>query len=250
MTSAIAAEGRSRFVSIAFALIVATLPATSLAAVRVKAPADGRMLTITGNSAADDVTVAFDAQNGAIDVTANGMPVGQYPAGSLEVMRIRLGGGNDSLGVQLFSNGLLHLRMLDVNLGGGDDFAMLRVDPTVMLSVNGAGGHDTVNYLGDTSAFRSVELIASAIAMVNNGGGTGGLGYSCSGSTCTCDKSIENDCEDMSGICTDDTVDALITCINGWLTTHCVCTKAMTVQGTDFLNGAVLTGGVLTRVAP
>ena len=52
------------------------------------------------------------------------------------------------------------------------------------------------------------------------------LGYTCSNGTCTCDKSIENDCADMSAVCTDATVDALINCINGWLTTHCTCTKA------------------------
>lgn len=59
------------------------------------------------------------------------------------------------------------------------------------------------------------------------GSGPRGLGYSCSNGTCTCDKSIENDCADMSAVCTDATVDALIACINGWLTTHCVCTQAM-----------------------
>ena len=61
------------------------------------------------------------------------------------------------------------------------------------------------------------------------GGGGRRLSYSCTSSgSCTCDKSIENDCEDMSAVCTDDTVDTLINCINGWLTTHCTCTKAKT----------------------
>ena len=58
------------------------------------------------------------------------------------------------------------------------------------------------------------------------GGGGQRLGYSCTNGTCTCSKSIENDCEDMSAVCTDATVDGLINCINGWLTTHCTCTKA------------------------
>ena len=57
------------------------------------------------------------------------------------------------------------------------------------------------------------------------GGGSRGLSYSCTNGTCTCDKSIENDCANMSGVCTDATVDALINCINGWLTTHCTCTQ-------------------------
>lgn len=30
----------------------------------------------------------------------------------------------------------------------------------------------------------------------------------------------------MSGVCSDDTVDDLIDCINGWLTTDCSCTLA------------------------
>lgn len=63
-------------------------------------------------------------------------------------------------------------------------------------------------------------------ALVRGGSNHQRLGYSCTGNSCECDKSIENDCEDMTGVCTDGTVDAVIACINGWLTTHCVCTKA------------------------
>ena len=80
-------------------------------------------------------------------------------------------------------------------------------------------------------------------AAVRRGGG-GSRGYTCKNGSCECDKSIENDCEDMSGVCTDATVDALINCINGWLTTHCSCTKALKVRGTR--PGRVIgTGGVL-----
>jgi len=68
--------------------------------------------------------------------------------------------------------------------------------------------------------------VASTEAELIRGGGSGGLGFTCSGGLCTCDKSIENDCEDMSGVCSDATVDGLITCINGWLTTHCTCSLA------------------------
>jgi hypothetical protein len=41
-----------------------------------------------------------------------------------------------------------------------------------------------------------------------------------------CDKSIEGDCENLTALCTDDTVDDLIRCIEGWATTHCSCTLA------------------------
>jgi len=55
-----------------------------------------------------------------------------------------------------------------------------------------------------------------------------GPGYSCSSGTCTCDKRIVNDCEDMSGVCTSGSVDDLIRCIQGWGTTHCTCTQGLT----------------------
>jgi hypothetical protein len=51
--------------------------------------------------------------------------------------------------------------------------------------------------------------------------GSGGLN-----ATGECDKSIEGDCENLTALCTDATVDALIACIQGWLTTHCSCTLA------------------------
>jgi hypothetical protein len=68
--------------------------------------------------------------------------------------------------------------------------------------------------------------VASTEAELIRGGGSRGLGFTCTSGQCTCDKSIENDCEDMSGVCSDATVDGLITCINGWLTTHCTCSLA------------------------
>jgi hypothetical protein len=37
----------------------------------------------------------------------------------------------------------------------------------------------------------------------------------------------------MSALCTDATIDSLIKCIDGWLTTHCVCTQAFTAPGTS-----------------
>ena len=77
----------------------------------------------------------------------------------------------------------------------------------------------------DDGAHTDAE-IASAEAALIRGGGSGGLGFTCTNGSCECDKSIENDCEDMSGVCSDDTVDDLITCINGWLTTHCTCRLA------------------------
>jgi hypothetical protein len=70
------------------------------------------------------------------------------------------------------------------------------------------------------------DAAASSEQALIRGGGSRGINFSCSGGTCTCDKSIENDCEDMSGVCTDATVDPLIDCIEGWLTTHCTCTQA------------------------
>jgi hypothetical protein len=48
----------------------------------------------------------------------------------------------------------------------------------------------------------------------------------CDGRQCTCDKSIENECAEMSARCTDESIDDLIDCINGWGTTHCSCPTA------------------------
>jgi hypothetical protein len=72
---------------------------------------------------------------------------------------------------------------------------------------------------GDQEAAGVVE------PLVRGGGGVGGASFSCTNGTCTCDKSIENDCEDMTSACTDATVDQVINCINGWLVTHCTCTQ-------------------------
>lgn len=69
------------------------------------------------------------------------------------------------------------------------------------------------------------DVASSEQALVRGGYNQQRLGYSCTGNVCECSKAIENDCEDMTAVCTDKTVDAVITCISGWLTTHCVCTK-------------------------
>jgi hypothetical protein len=93
-----------------------------------------------------------------------------------------------------------------------------------------------------------VEVAGSEEALQRGGGGPR-LGFSCTGGTCTCDKSIENDCEDMSGVCTDGTVDDLIACIDGWLTTHCVCTQIRTSSGGKGSVYQPPTGGVLKNTA-
>lgn len=69
------------------------------------------------------------------------------------------------------------------------------------------------------------EVASTEQALVRGGSNQQRLGYTCSGGTCECSKAIENDCEDMTAVCTSKTVDGVITCINGWLTTHCSCTK-------------------------
>jgi hypothetical protein len=88
--------------------------------------------------------------------------------------------------------------------------------------------------------------VAASDAALMRGGGSTHASYSCSGGTCTCDKSIENDCEDMTGVCTDATVDGVITCINGWLTTHCTCTQAFIKPPTPIYT-LPTTGTVFTR---
>lgn len=70
------------------------------------------------------------------------------------------------------------------------------------------------------------EVASTEQALARGGSNQQRLGYSCTGGICECNKSIENDCEDMTGVCTDKTVDDVINCIGGWLTTHCTCTKA------------------------
>jgi len=90
-----------------------------------------------------------------------------------------------------------------------------------------------------------VDVAGSEQALQRGGSGPR-LGFSCTGGTCTCDKSIENDCEDMSGVCTDGSLDGLIACIDGWLTTHCTCTQ---IRATSGGKGSVYqppTGGVFT----
>jgi hypothetical protein len=79
--------------------------------------------------------------------------------------------------------------------------------------------------LGNPDDEQQVESSEHALA---RGGGSAGQSYTCDANgSCMCDKSIENDCEDMSGICKDSDITNLINCINGWLTTHCTCTKAL-----------------------
>jgi hypothetical protein len=72
------------------------------------------------------------------------------------------------------------------------------------------------------------EVAGLTDSLSRGGGGVGGASFSCTSGTCTCDKSIENDCEDMTSACTDATVDNVINCINGWLVTHCTCTQMLT----------------------
>lgn len=92
------------------------------------------------------------------------------------------------------------------------------------------------------------EIASAEQALIRGSGGSQRLGYSCTNGTCTCDKSIENDCEDMTAVCTDKTVDGVITCINGWLTTHCTCTKdAGFVRPT--WNGTIVNAGDLGAVS-
>ena len=113
----------------------------------------------------------------------------------------------------------------------------------VVLAVAAATGCAADTGLLDDDG-EQVDVDASEQALIRGSGGTR-LGYSCSGGTCTCDKSIENDCEDMSGVCSDASIDALIACINGWLTTHCTCTQVRSTSGA----GSVYTpptGGVVT----
>jgi len=71
------------------------------------------------------------------------------------------------------------------------------------------------------------EVASTEQALVRGGNNKQKLGFTCTGGSCECDKSIENDCEDMTAVCSGGTVDGVITCINGWLTTHCSCTKDM-----------------------
>jgi len=242
-----AIAGLNRITWIAVALAVAIVPTQAHAGVKAMAAGSGRTLTIVGDGEANEIAVLLDGS--AIEVSAGGVPVGSFAAAPVQTVKIRLGGGSDSLSVQLASGGALGVRMLNVNLGAGDDFAAIHADPAVAAIVVGASGEDTVSSQGSTDGYSSVENVMTWTALVNNGGGpSGGLGFSCTNGECTCDKSIENDCEDMTAVCTDATVDGVITCINGWLTTHCTCTKALVVGNPG--GGGVfqpIDGGALSR---
>lgn len=92
------------------------------------------------------------------------------------------------------------------------------------------------------------EVASSEQALISGGWNQQRLGYTCTGNTCECSKAIENDCEDMTAVCTDKTVDAVIACINGWATTHCVCTKATAlVRPTLNLNTASFSTATFAR---
>ena len=87
-----------------------------------------------------------------------------------------------------------------------------------LLAVAGCATGHAVE--GDPDAPYDDELdVASSEQALKRGGG----GLSATGE---CDKSIEGDCENMTSLCTEDTVDDLIRCIEGWATTHCSCTLA------------------------
>lgn len=92
------------------------------------------------------------------------------------------------------------------------------------------------------------EQVGSSEQALARGGGSVGQSFSCTNGTCTCDKSIENDCWDMTAVCSDATVDGVVTCINGWLTTHCTCTQALVAppKPTLPIKGVVTKAGVLT----
>jgi hypothetical protein len=89
-----------------------------------------------------------------------------------------------------------------------------------------AAGAPPAEQLVDDSAQTDAEIAVAEEALTRGRVGGNRLGFTCTNGVCECDKAVENDCEDMSGVCSDDTVDDLITCIDGWLTTHCVCNLA------------------------
>ena len=76
----------------------------------------------------------------------------------------------------------------------------------------------------DIAEAEESEVASTEEALVRGGSNQQRLGYTCTGGKCECSKAIENDCEDMTADCTAGTVDDVITCIDGWLTTDCVCT--------------------------
>ena len=83
----------------------------------------------------------------------------------------------------------------------------------VLLAVAGVSGCATGHAVeGDPEApYDDKPDVASSEEALRRASG----GLSATGE---CDKSIEGDCENMTALCTDDTVDDLIRCIEGWLT--------------------------------
>jgi hypothetical protein len=115
-----------------------------------------------------------------------------------------------------------------------------------LLALGAAAGQGCLASQADIDQAELDEQAAVASteqALLSGGWNQQRLGYTCTGTSCECSKAIENDCENMTAVCTDKTVDAVITCINGWLTTHCSCTKDTglvrpTTQPTLQLNSA------------
>ncbi|MBM4243681.1 MAG: hypothetical protein FJ148_07695 [Deltaproteobacteria bacterium] len=229
MNTSIATKGQIGIMSMALALAVAGLPSVASAAVKVKASASGRVLTIVGDRADNDVLVALNPEADTIAVSADGQILGGFVAGSIDSIRVRLRGGSDALSVGLASGGQVGLRMLTVDLGGGDDYATLAADPAVTLSVEGGAGEDTVSTSSSTSGFRSVERVASWTALAPVGGGS--LGYECpmdidGTRTCVCDKADPWDCWNMfvdKCVMSPEVAESLSQCLKGSITTHCTC---------------------------
>jgi hypothetical protein len=94
------------------------------------------------------------------------------------------------------------------------------------LSVQGCAGATQADIDEAELQGEPLDEVASTEQALKGGGWNQQRGFSCNGNSCECSKAIENDCEDMTAVCTDGTVDAVIACIGGWATTHCVCTKA------------------------
>lgn len=246
MNTATATIARIGIASMTLVLAIASVPAAASATVRIKASASGKVLTIVGDRADNDVLVSVTPEGDVIAVAADGEIIGGFVASSIDSIRIRLGGGSDSLSVDLASQGRLGLRMLSVNLGGGDDYATLATDPAVIRPVSGGPGDDTVGGSGSTADFRSVENIVSWVALAPGGGGT--LGYECQTEidgtrTCICDAGKSWDCWNMFVDKCDlspKTAEDLSRCIKGTITTHCTCTPRAALAG----------GGPIFRVPP
>ena len=91
------------------------------------------------------------------------------------------------------------------------------------------------NYVPDPDPVDDEQAVESSEqALIRGSGGLNATGE--------CDKSIEGDCEHLTSLCTDDTVDQLIRCIEGWATTHCSCTLAAVAPPKPVINAAVITG--------